>query len=229
MSTNDEFLNKENPTDVPGFGDDKPQTPRTACQLGILVLDGSGSMTEPDKSGIAKHAAVNAAIKDTVSRLHVSSRVTDIDLSLIRFGGPNGNRAAEVFYNTAPVLDYDPMSDYDPLLGGNTYIAAGLEKALEVANSYISSPPVEGVPTDVLILVMTDGMFSENPQQIVNEIKKNNQIKMCACFFGKEADQSAVKALKDIVTDQVSGYLTVYNTEQLKKFFLASIQALGVK
>ncbi len=229
MSTNDEILNPENNPDVPGFGDDQPQPPRTACQLGILVLDGSGSMSENHKGGMAKHDAVNVAVKETIARLHASTRVSDIDLCLIRFGGPGGNRTGEVFYDHAPVKDFDPMGDYDPYLGGNTYIAAGLEKALEVANSYLAAPPVEGVPTDVLILVMTDGMFSESPQQIVAEIKKINQIKIAACFFGKEADPNAVNALKGIVTDPVSGYLTVYNTEQLKKFFLASIQNIGKK
>lgn len=203
------------------FGSEAPQSPRAACQLGILVLDGSGSMNDPDKNGNPKHQSVNSAVKETLSRLQTSAKKNAIDLAIIKFG-----MEAELIADVTPVVNLDPMQDYDPLIGGNTYVKKGLKIAAEVAEKYLKNPPVAGLPTTVVIIVLTDGGFSEDPNEVVAYIKQNNSITINACFFGKEANDNAINALKSICTDPVNGYLTVYNTEQIRKFFIASISKI---
>jgi uncharacterized protein YegL len=214
----------ENPKDLPIGPEnpgDEPIFSRTACQLGILVLDGSGSMTEIAKDNIPKHQAVNVAVKETIQRIAGGNQKNNIDLCIIKFG-----QEAEVVSDIASVANMDPMGSYDPLIGGNTYIKKGLKLAEEKASTYLQKPPVEGLPTNVVIVVLTDGMFSEDPKEVVDKLKQNNSIKINACFFGAQPDEKAINWLKSICTDPVNGYLTTYNTEQIRKFFIASVSSI---
>ena len=209
-----------NTNDIPmgqGTTDDGPQFSRSACQLGIFVLDGSGSMEELDINKNPKHQSVNEAIKEVIQRLSASNRAIDFDVCIIKFG-----QEAELVSDITPVLKLDPMGNYDPLIGGNTYIKKALIVAEQKALGYLKNPPSPGVSTSVVLVVLTDGIFSEDPTEVVDRLKKNETILINACFFGESPNNQAISGLKKICTDPVNGYLTTYNTQQVRDFFLKS-------
>lgn len=210
-------------TNVPEF-DEEPQIPRTACQLGLLVLDGSGSM-----SG-SKADEVNKAGRGLLNRLLASGRKRDIDIAIVNFD----HKASTRLEVTPVFVDEDntiqPNENFDPTIGhgGGTSIVSGLKEAQKIAEEYINNPPIEGLPTTVVVMVMSDGASHDDPIPIAGQIKQNQSITICSCHFG-QPDSNTEKTLRGICNDQVTGYTTVYDALTLRKFFLASMQSAGVK
>ena len=54
---------------------DKPEVPRTFHQLGILVLDGSGSMGATGRQQLTKAQEVEMGLKEMFSRFDVEKTV----------------------------------------------------------------------------------------------------------------------------------------------------------
>ena len=61
--------------------DDAPTVPQTFHQLGILVLDGSGSMSGMAEGKISKAQAVNMGVRELLTRLIASKNSKDFWIS----------------------------------------------------------------------------------------------------------------------------------------------------
>ncbi|MFY0602170.1 MAG: VWA domain-containing protein [Cyclobacteriaceae bacterium] len=205
------------------------ETPKQFHQLGILVLDGSGSMQEQAQGGLTKANAVNDAVRELFTRFKVSRVKQNFSFAVVAFD----NTATLV---TAPTeaAAIDDNGNYDPLSvkGGGTCIFEGLELSEKMANDFLENETDGGVYHSVVILVMTDGMcFDPSKTTSSAENIKNGsnggKITICTTYFGKigESNAPAKELLKKVATDPVMGFKEVYDAETLRSFFEKSISA----
>lgn len=233
------FGNEFNIVDANNVGDEgfvvgKVTTSQLFHQLGIFVLDGSGSMTDKAAGGLTKGEAVNEAIRGLLTRFKISKNKNDFSFAVVTF-----DHEAKLKTPITSAVDIDDNDNYDPLHlhGGGTDIMTGLEVAYQLAKAHIQQNQEGGAPHSVVILLMTDGEDGNTNGTIqkVEEIKNgpySGQITFCTTYFGQpnKTNSIAENHLKNIATDRVMGFKTVYNADTLRKFFTSSISAVsGVK
>jgi Mg-chelatase subunit ChlD len=209
-----------------------PVIPRYFHQLGILVLDGSGSMTEKAAMNSTKAKEVNAAVMELFNRINVSRVKQNFSFACVKF-----DETATVSLPPTP-FDFNVLmnENYDPTIskGGGTQIFEALNEAKKLAENFLNNAPPDGVPHKVLILLMSDGMCfqPETTVAVANNLKSNPKILMASAYFGTvgEIDTDAQKVLKEVSTDPATYYTTVYDGEALRAFFERSIsQSAGIK
>lgn len=208
---------------------------QTYHQLGILVLDGSGSMTDQSNQlNISKAEAVNMAVRDLVGRIKGGRATRNFSFAVLNFDTTVSTRL-----DITPATDFDDNDDYDPLNGhgGGTRISEGLNKAHQMAKDFLAQAPEGGVPHSVVVLLLSDGMSADpvGAESVANKIKQNPSIKIAAAYMGTlgintSDDTSAQTLLRNVSSDPVMFYKTVYGAEDLRAFFEASMsKASGVK
>src|SRR5258708_4441705 len=135
------------------------KTPPQFAQLGILVVDGSGSMTESTKGGIQKAQATNGAVRELFTKFKASRVAKNFAFAVVTFDERPSIRLKPASVDE----DLDDNGDYNPLNGhgGGTNIYAALEEAEKIANEFIAKAPPDGVPHSAVILVMSDGCCSD--------------------------------------------------------------------
>jgi uncharacterized protein YegL len=191
-------------------------------QLGILVLDGSGSMSDAGGTGKSKADEVNTAVRSLVARLKASRNRDNFHLAVVTFDTTvNENR-----FSPAPITKMDEFGDYNPLNGhgGGTNIGDALQKAADVARTFLKGQ--QSFPRSAVIVVMSDGHNTggSDPVAVAHGIKEGGQpITICCAAYGR-GDGIDEQALQQMVSNP-SGYIHAYDTEQLREFFDASISA----
>ncbi len=203
-------------------------------QLGILVEDGSGSMSGGAPGNMTKAQAVNLATREMLTRFKVSKKVKNFDFAVVTYDGE-----ASVHTGPTPAETIDDNASYDPTAGhgGGTDIGAGLEKAREMAEAFLAQAPAGGVPHSVVIVVMSDGECGnpDNTRRVAASIKSGphgSRITICSTLFAEvgNPNPAAEGLLKEVATDPVSGYKTVYDATTLRGFFFRSMSsASGVE
>jgi len=215
---------------------DKPEVPQTFHQLGILVLDGSGSMEEKGRNNLTKGQEVEMGMKEMFSRFDGSRVKNNFSFACVKF-----DTTATATLQPTPFKDIDYYGqDFNPLAGkgGGTHIFDGLSEAKNIAVQFLSNAPQGGVRHSVVILLMSDGMCFE-PQKtldVADQIKKSGGIDIACAYLseigsGNEAEKNDTKNLMQLIaTNPIQYYATVYDGESLRKFFEASIsQSSGIK
>ncbi len=203
-------------------------TPQSFHQLGIFVIDGSGSMTGTTTGNLSRADAVNIAVRETLTRFKASRKENCFSFSVVAFGDK-----ARTVTPQQKCIDIDDYANYDPLQffnngkgSSSTNIASGLEEALSVAQTFFANKS-SNTPHKVAIVVLTDGMChnSENTKIIAETIKLNPNIQIYCCCLeslsGSYADAETL--LKTIATNPALGYKTVYDKDTIRNFFVASI------
>jgi Mg-chelatase subunit ChlD len=212
------------------FSIGKIETPKQFAQLGLLVVDGSGSMGEHAAGNISKAQATNNSIRELFTRFKASRVAKNFTFGMITFDDSSAIRLQPT--DVGPALDDN--GDYNPLNGhgGGTRIFAALETAEKMANDFIAAAPAGGVPHSALILVMSDGCCSDPAQTkaVAARIKSGPnaaRVKICSTLFATigRSDAAGEALLKEIASDPVMGYKTVYDGETLRGFFERSISA----
>lgn len=203
--------------------------PKSFDQLGILNLDGSGSMKEDAASGNQnKGQAVNTATKGLFSRMESSSMNENFSMGIITF-----DHQAKVHTDATPMTQIDSLADYNPLNGhgGGTDIGKALETAEPLIQKHLDKGKYEeneGIPHSVVLLVLSDGESSGDPVAIANTLKQKygSDLKICTVMFATKGHPHprAEEILQQIATTP-DCYTMVYNAEQLRKFFIASMSA----
>ena len=215
--------------DYPQFPDDigPISSPRQFHQLGIFVLDGSGSMGEKTRGGFTKGEAINDAMRGVLTRFKASRCVNDFSFAVVTF-----DNQAKLKVPTTEAIDMDDNGNYNPMLqhGGGTNIMTGLRMAHELAEKHMDAYQQGGPPHSVIILVMTDGLDlyqSETLQEAkkIKEGKYGGQITICTTYFSTigRTNDLAKNHLKAISTDRVMYFKEVYDAETLRNYFIASI------
>jgi hypothetical protein len=161
----------------PGYAGDRPDEARDWNQLGVLVLDGSISMTWEieglEHMGITgpKAAAVNMAVRGLFNRFFASRKRKNFDFAVVKF-----HEYVTEDIPPTPVVEIDRFGDYDPTSAGKgeTFIGSGLDRAREICEQYFKDHADSNLPTDAVILLMSDGqcLQEERTKEIANELKK---------------------------------------------------------
>jgi len=196
-----------------------PPHPRSVEQLGILVLDGSGSMSEPDVQGRGTKAqAVGEAVRGLITKLKGSSRRQDFWLALIVF-----DNNVEVRLLPTPVAEIELSStETDPYLGGETAIGDALFAAWNMAEDFTAGET--DLPRSVVITLMSDGQNNtgREPLSVAQDIKTklSGKVNIVSVAYGKDADK---ETLIRIANDPEKGFRATDSAEELRSFFEASI------
>ncbi|MCL2289152.1 MAG: CAP domain-containing protein [Bacteroidetes bacterium] len=202
---------------------------RTFHQLGILCLDGSGSMSVTGNGGITLAESVNRAVREFLGFFKNSAYVNNFSIAVVTF-----DTSASVHTPTTELANIDDFADYNPMNGhgGGTYTGGALEKAEKLAIQFLNSPDANVIPHDVRIIVMSDGMCG-NPtatKSISDRLKQNDKITICTSLFTARAnvgddETSQAKTVLQEIASGVNFYKTVYGEEDLRKFFISSMSA----
>jgi uncharacterized protein YegL len=208
---------------------ERPVVPPAWRQLGVLVLDGSGSMTLPVE-GVkgfngAKAEAVSMAVRELFTRFKASDKKESFSFSVVSFH----ERVSHVMEPTL-VEAIDDYADYDPTShgSGGTFIGAGLERALEICEKFFADNQND-LPTSAVVLLMTDGECSapERTGRIAARLTANPRIKLAAAFFATKGQaQHGAAFLRGLCSEKKQQYFRlVYDPETLRKFWIASMSA----
>jgi uncharacterized protein YegL len=217
------------------IGEERPR-PKVLEELGILVLDGSGSMKEEEVpgTGISKAERVmQHQIRDPdslVERLKGSRNSDRISIALVTFD--SGVRALD-----PQRLDELDTGDLDvPLVsrhGGSTAIGRALAKADEMAQTWMAQADVN-VPRYVTILLMSDGgeNCGSQPLETAASIKQRvagdhqrDPIVIAAAAYGDSADTALLENIASMRPDGTRFFAKVDTGADLRDFFLQSMSA----
>lgn len=212
-----------------------PAQSRTFHQLGLFVLDGSGSMSEKSsaKGNTIKALEVDQGMNELFNRMKVSRVDQNFSFGVMKFD----NRPTVIVEPQRFVFDEFSKHSYNTRKGqesdcltGGTEIYNALAKAKEYADAFLKDEDI--VPQSVLILLMSDGMCFDpvRTRQIATEIKANPLVKIASVYMANigEVDRDAAQLMKDVASDNMT--TTVYDGDTLRSFFERSIsQTSGVK
>lgn len=194
--------------------------------LGILVLNGSGSMEEQTAQHITKADAVNCAVNELFSYFKASRH-----RNLFSFAIVNYDHRSIVRMQPTPVKDIDDHGNYNPMkgLGGGTYISEGLKHAKKIAEDFLNQSQIDVLHRHVVVTIMTDGidMTESETISIVNALKRMDHVILTGCFF--ETVGGNAKAM-DEAADYIKGlcseerfFARVANADDLRQFFINSM------
>jgi len=197
-------------------------------QLGILVLDGSGSMDRLATGNVTIAKAVEGGLIEMFNRFNVSKKKQNFSFACIKFDNTVSVTLEPIAFdfNTLMNTNFDPREGRQK--DGGTYTNLALEQAKQMAENFLQNPPEPGITHKVLILLCSDGQSHEPEQtlEIAEEIKKNLDIEIACAYISvvgnNEAD--AQKLLKEVASDAIK-FTTVYDGEALRNFFVASLSA----
>ena len=198
-------------------------------QLGILVLDGSGSMHGLTKERVEKADAVTKSVRSLFQRFKDSSSKENFCFAIVNYDSKAIRRL-----DITEVNNLDVNADYNPTkgLGNTTSIAAGLEEAEKIADSFLNKREKGGVGRSVVIVVMTDGldMTEEKTIEVANRLKlrQKDGIKLLATsyFDSLEGSPKQRKECVDFLQRLASSpdrCKVLATAEEMRKFFEESI------
>lgn len=214
------------------FGIGEPEQPVTWKQLGVFVLDGSGSMSLTANMGnIAKADALNMAVRETFMRFRESSKAKSFYFSIVYFGGDAKNGMP-----LTNGTDLDISGDYNPLNkvdGNSTNIGLGLAEAQEIVEEFLNQEVSGGPKYSAVVVVLSDGMSEEaNTKRIANELKAmfpKDKFTLCATLLeGKEYGtgtsefENAKSLLMEIVSHPTECFSVTCNKNTIRDFFIKS-------
>jgi len=200
-------------------------------QLGIFVLDGSGSMTDPvqpaggGSKSRPKCQEVSISVRELLTRFKVSRKAPNFSFGLVTF-----NDSVTFEGPVTALVDIDDNGNYDPTASGvgGTFIGSGLEAAGRMAKGFLADTS-SGLPSSVVILTMSDGECAKPDvtASIADGLKADPNISIAAAFFATKGGGSSAghALLQEICSDPATMYKTVYDAETLRKFFEASMTA----
>ena len=198
---------------------------RTFHQLGILCLDGSGSMAAKGNGGISLADSVNRAVREFLSYFKCSGYKNSFSIAVVTFDDKVANPTPITeLVKINDNADYNPMNGH----GGGTYIGGALEVAEQLATKFLSNPEANTIPHEVIIIVMSDGLCG-NPtatKSIADRLKQNEKIKICATLFTKTAniannETAQAKTVLQEIASNVNCYKTTYNETALREFVIS--------
>ena len=202
---------------------------RNFHQLGILLLDGSGSMEKKGDGNIPLADIVNRSVREFLGFFKTSSQVNNFSIAVVTF-----DNNATVHTPITELPKVDDFADYNPMNGhgGGTYIGGALEQAEKLATEFLSRPEASSVPHDVRIIIMSDGLCQAamETKAVADRLKQNDRVIICSSLF-TEASMIAEKEISDAKTvlQEIASapnlYKTTYKENDLRQFFISSMSA----
>jgi uncharacterized protein YegL len=202
---------------------------RTFHQLGILVLDGSGSMQAIGDGNITLAESVNRAVREFLGFFKNSPIANNFSIAVITF-----DNNAKVHTPITELPKVDDFGDYNPMNGhgGGTFIGGALLEAEKLASQFLNSPEASSVPHDVRIIIMSDGLCQapDITKEVATKLKQNDKIMICSSLFTQlakvgETETSEAKTVLAEIASAPNLYKTTYGETDLRKFFISSMSA----
>lgn len=199
-------------------------------QLGILVLDGSGSMVdELNLDKIPKGKAVSQAVRGLFNRFKDSRIADSFCFSVIYY-----DEKAKLVMDVTDIKDVDSEQDFNPTvgMGGLTYIYKGLEEAKKVSDKFFAAPNPQQISRKAVIVVLSDGvdMKPAEAERVLAKLKKDNRITVATCFFetlgAKRSKMDECQKYMEGLATSPAFSQSVATTEGLRKFFTASVSGI---
>jgi len=202
---------------------------RTFHQLGILVLDGSGSMANIGDGNISLADSVNRAVREFLGYFKNSSIANNFSFAVITF-----DNNAKVHTPITELPKVDDFGDYNPMNGhgGGTFIGGALSEAEKLASQFLNTPEASSIPHDVRIIVMSDGRCQAPgvTKEVAANLKQNDKIMICSSLFTQaaKAGETETSEAKTVLADIASAanlFKTTYKETDLRQFFISSMSA----
>ncbi|MEN9370608.1 MAG: hypothetical protein RI952_1473 [Bacteroidota bacterium] len=202
---------------------------RTFHQLGVLVLDGSGSMQATGDGNISLAENVNRAVREFLGFFKNSQIANNFSFAVITF-----DNNAKVHTPITELTKVDDFGDYNPMNGhgGGTFIGGALVEAEQLAKQFLSSPEASSIPHDVRIIIMSDGLCQapDVTKEVASNLKNNDKIMICSSLFTQAArvGETETSEAKNVLQDIASAanlYKTTYKETDLRQFFISSMSA----
>jgi Mg-chelatase subunit ChlD len=230
----------------PMMGTPSYETPPAFRQLGILVLDGSGSMEEPCEGNQTKAEVTGQAAAELFRRLVQSQERSNFWGAVVTFDTEARTllapaRVTDIMARLEAGLSLNPQQDQR----GGTFLGAGLAEAERIAQQFFSNGSPELYSSCVVVL-MSDGRDREeliaagqNPDltesvRIAERLRKMPDVILCTTYLASPAhpdDVEAQNALRQIATPSTEAgaeskfYTTSRNANDLRAFFERSLRA----
>lgn len=202
-------------------------------QLGVLVIDGSGSMTLPyagdEEASLGggavrtKAEAAEEALQKFVERMIKSHNAPNFGLSFVFFND-------RVTHERKPtkVKELDANAPYNPTAYGigGTAIHSGLDAAASMVEEFMRDGASLEIPLSAVVVVMSDGEEQDDPvkvKQAADRIKALPKTDLTSCLFATKGQPAVGETLLQEITSGPEFYQRAYSTEQLRKFFEDSI------
>ncbi|MDR0830107.1 MAG: hypothetical protein LBN95_08365 [Prevotellaceae bacterium] len=200
-------------------------------QLGVFLLDGSGSMSDIGEANMTLAENVNSTFKDFISLFKQSSIRKEFEIAVINF-----DYEATVRVGRTPLTEFDEFGDYDPRDpdkdNPGTFIGAGLLKAKEIIDDYFAQPNPDEYPRTAVIAILSDGMCQhpEKTLPIARQLDSNPNITISSGLFtvlAREGDSDTKDAKNFLqqVKSKDGTYGVIRDNAALRRFFNASMSS----
>jgi von Willebrand factor type A domain len=203
-------------------------------QLALMVLDGSGSMTEryaeaPSESleGYSdvrtKGAAVEGALKTLIKQIKSGHGPQNYDFAFVSF-----NDELSDVKSPQPLVDLSEHERYDPTLKGTggTAIHLGLDAAGAITEQYLAAWASRELPVSVVVVLMSDGEEKDNPaktRDVARRIRDLEKTTLAACLFATKDERATGQPLLEDLVTAPEWFQRVHNARELRDFFDRSI------
>lgn len=210
----------------------QPVAPAAWIQLGVLVNDGSGSMTWPHaeqeasrEGGQTKGQAVDAAVTGLIERLKTSRKASNFCLSCIAFNDRVTDRQPP-----RRVSEISTEQSFDPTDHGigTTAIHRGLGAAAELVNEFLREGAAREVPSSAVVVLLSDGEETDDAdrtREVARQIQAIPNVDLAACLFATQGMPPDGEALLEEVVSHPRLYKRVHTVEEMRDFFLKSVTA----
>jgi hypothetical protein len=196
-------------------------------QLGVPVIDGSGSMTllyqgDPETGapvGVTKAQATESALRSFIGRLQKSGNAVNFGLSFVSFNDKVTDRRPPKH-----VLELDVADSYDPTAHGTggTAIHCGLDAATSIIDDFMKEGAASEVPLSAIAVVMSDGEERDDPVKTAEAAERLRSLpntKLAACLFATHGQPAHGESLLREIVSEPDLYQRIYDTEGLRSFF----------
>jgi hypothetical protein len=211
----------------------QPTALQSWYQLGVMVIDGSGSMTLPyagdEEASLgggavrSKAEATEEALKTFVHRMIHSHNAANFGLSFVFFN-------SAVTHERKPTLvkDLDETASYNPTAygTGGTAIYSGLDAAVAMVESFMRDGAALEIPLSAVVVLMSDGEEQHDPAKVkaaAERIKSLPKTDLTSCLFATKGQPAVGEPLLQEIASGPDFYQRAYSTEQLRKFFEDSL------
>ena len=208
--------------------------PRLFYQLVVFVMDGSGSMTYPGKTGLSKGEEMDISFKEVIERLQSSKNKNCFDVSLYAYA----NESINIMKQT-PIKDLDLNKNYNPCNFITHYNSTKLLETMEAVKQECSEYlRINGDKNaQALIIVLSDGVVFDYELTLkkCNELKLNNKITISSIFFESTSWQEDFdtddlddykESMKMLASDE-SLFTSTLNPDEIRNHMIKSISTVS--
>ena len=207
-------------------------------QLGVAVIDGSGSMGLPfaEQDGSLNGVLpvrTKAEVVDRVLRAFVNRMKSSRNAPNFRFAFVSFHHAVTEVRQPRDVVDIPATDSYDPTTHGTggTAIYTGLEAAADLVETFMRVERGGELPTSAVVVVLSDGDEQTDATRTIaaaQRIRDTPNTLLASAFFATKGQAATGEQLLHAIASETRLYERVCTVQQLRAFFQASMTATAL-